>query len=385
MEQVLIPVIAVIIVIAIAAMAYLLYRKTRRRAAALAATLGLDDMKSGQSYEGETHGRKFFYEYYAGSKNNPSYFKIWIDCPGKGDFRIGRESAMDRLFKRLGITVEIQTGDRQFDRDYYINTDSAAFTRACFSSPERRQAVNELFKLNFKKIAHNGNRLEIKITPFTFTEGFDKTTIESAVTQLVAMERELPEDYYEPRVIGTPAWKFKRAVIYTVSITSIVAGFTGLVWGNASYAPLDAMAIFKDSLGHSVPAFVIFTVVSILFLKGRSSSHVDLLVNLCIAMIGIPLITYAGMVVANGYLDKTPANYHEVMAVNKRYTRSKDSTTYYVKLESWRENHAREEIKVNKHSYDKIHDGMTVMGITTRPGYLGYEWLVAYRIVTGDR
>ena len=177
MEQVLIPVIAVIIVIAIAAMAYLLYRKTRRRAAALAATLGLDDMKSGQSYEGETHGRKFFYEYYAGSKNNPSYFKIWIDCPGKGDFRIGRESAMDRLFKRLGITVEIQTGDRQFDRDYYINTDSAAFTRACFSSPERRQAVNELFKLNFKKIAHNGNRLEIKITPFTFTEGFDKTPL----------------------------------------------------------------------------------------------------------------------------------------------------------------------------------------------------------------
>lgn len=385
MDYALIPVITVIFFIGVGAMVYVLYRKTRGKVAALAASLGLDDIKSGQSYEAQAQGRTYFYKYYAGSKNNPSYFKIWTDCPCSGGFRIGKESVLDRFFKRLGIAVEIQTGDSLFDRDYYINTDSVAFTSACFNSPERRQAVNELFNLNFKKISLDGNRMEITITPFSLAKDFDKTTIESAVKQLMALGRDLPEDYYEPRVIGTPAWKFKRTVIYTVSITTIVAGIAGLIWGNASYTPLDAIEIIKDSLGYSVPALIIFTAVSITFLKGRSSSHVDLLINLCIAVIGFPLVTYSGMVIANGYLDNSPASYHEVMAVAKRYSRSKNSTTYYVKLKSWRENHAREEIKVNRHSYDNIHSGVTMLGITTHSGYLGYEWLEAYKFAAGDR
>ena len=162
-------------------------------------------------------------------------------------------------------------------------------------------------------------------------------------------------------------------------------GLAGLIWGNVSYPPLDAFLIFKDSLGYSVPAFVLFSAVSIIFLKGRSSSHVDLLINLCIAVFGIPMSTYSGMLVSNGYLDEAPASYHEVVAIDKYYTRSKNSTTYHVKLQSWRENHAVEKIKVNKHGYDQIYRGRTMIGITTRPGYLGYEWLVAYKLVTEER
>ena len=379
------PVIAAIVAISIGVMVYILYRKNRFRVTVLAASLGREAMKSGQSYEGEAHGKQFFYQYFAGSRNAPSYFKIWIDCPSRGDFRIGKESFIDRTFKQLGIAVEVQTGDSQFDQDYYLNTNSVAFTGACFSSPERRQAVNELFKLNFKKISHNGKTLEIKITPFTLAKGFDKAIIESAVSQLIALGRDLPEDYYEPRVIGTPAWKFRRAIIYTVSITSVVVGIAGLIWANASYPPLDAFLIFKDSLGHAVPAFIIFCAVSIVFLKGRSSSHVDLLINLGIALFGIPLASYSGMLVSNGYLDKAPASYHEVMAIDKYYTRSKNSTTYHVRLQSWRENHGSEKIKVNKYTYDQVHRNRTMMGITTRPGHLGYEWLVAYKLVTEDR
>lgn len=380
MEQILIPVIIIIFVIGVGALVYILNRKTRGRAAVLAASLGFDEIKSGQTYESQEDGRHFFYKYFAGSKNNPSYFKIWVTCPSGGSFQIGRESALDRLFKNLGITVEIQTGDKQFDRDYFINTDTVAFTSACFSSPERRQAVNELFKLNFKKISHNNNILEISITPFTFSEKFDKATVESAVKQLVVLGHDMPADYYERKVIGTPAWKFQRNIIYTVSITSAVVGVVAMFWGNVSYPPLDPFDIFKDSLGHALPALLVFIVLSVYLLKGRSSSHVDLLTNLCISLIGIPLLVYSGMVTGNGYLDEFPAAYHEVRATGKHYSKSKNSTTYYVLLESWRDSHVTEEIKVNKRSYDQIHSGITFMGITTRPGYLGYEWLVAYKI-----
>jgi len=374
------PVIIMVVVLGIGTVVMIIYRKNSSRAAALATSFGFNDLNSGQTYESQVDGTHFFYKYYAGSKNNPSYFKIWITCPSRGAFRIGRETALDRLFKNLGITVELQTGDSRFDRDYFINTDAVAFTSTCFSSSERRRAVNELFKLNFKKISHDGNILEIKITPFTFSENFDKATVEAAVKQLEALGRNMPEDYYERRVAGTPAWKLQRNIIYTVSITSVVLGVVALILGNVSYPPMDPFDIFKDSLKHSIPALLIFIALSVYMLKGRSSSHVDLLVNLCISLIGIPLLVYSGMVSGNGYLDKTPAVYHAVRTAGKRYSKSKNTTTYYVLLESWRDSHATEEINVNKRSYDQVHSGMTFMGITTRMGYLGYEWLVAYKI-----
>lgn len=325
-------------------------------------------------------GQKYFYKYFSGSKDNPSYFKIWIDCRSRGSFRIGKETGFDRFFKSLGIAVEIQTGDSQFDKDYYINTDTVAFTRACFNSPERRQIVNDLFNLKFKEILHDGNHLEIKISPFKFNEDFDKATLESAVERLSAFSKDLPEDYYEPKVIGTPAWKFKRGIIYTVSVISAVLGVAFLIWGNITYPPLDKLEMFKDSLNHSIPIFILFTVASIMFLKGRSSSHKDLLFSLGLALVGFPLIGYSGMLVANGYLDRAPASQHEVMVSGKHYTTSKNSHTYYLKLKSWRENRAHEQITVSRGVYDKATAGITIMRVTTRPGYLGYEWVVGYAV-----
>lgn len=380
MEQVFVPVLILILSLSTGLIIYGIYRKTRRRAVRFAASFGAEEIKSGISYEADVNGRKYYYKYFSGSRNDPSYFKIWIDCRSRGSFRVGRETGLDRFFKRLGIAVEIQTGDSQFDEGYYINTDTVEFTRACFNSPERRQVVNQLFNHKFKEILHDGKHLEIKISPFKFDENFDKTIIEFAVERLSAFSRDWPEDYYEPKVIGTPAWKFKRGIIYAISITSVVAGAGLLIWGNISYPPLDKLKIFKDSLNHSIPVFILFIVASIMFLKGRSSSHKDLLFSLGFAVVGFPLTGYSGTVVANGFLDRAPASQYEVMVRGKRYTTSKNSHTYYLDLKSWRENHTHEEITVRKSVYDKAAAGTTIIRVTTRPGYLGYEWVVGYAI-----
>ena len=380
MEQALIAFILLILLLAAGYFIYSLYRKSRRRVVTLAASLGLEDIKSGVTYEAEANGQKYFYKYFSGSKNNPSYFKVWIDCQSRGSFRVGKETGFDRFFKNLGIAVEIQTGDNQFDKDYYINTDTVAFTRACFSSPERRQVVNELFNLNFREIQHDGKHMEAKISPFKFNESFDKSSIESAVKHLVAFSRELPEDYYEPRVVGTPAWKFKRGLIYAVSITSLAAGAGFLIWGNISFPPLDKLDILKESLEQSIPAVILFIVASIMLLKGRSSSHKDFLFTLGFALVGFPMTGYSGTIVVNGFFDRAPVSRHETMVIGKRYTTSKNSHTYFLKLRSWRENRAHEELTVTKRVYDKAAAGDTIMKVTTRPGYLGYEWVAGYAL-----
>ena len=384
MRQTLIPFIPIIFVLATVMLVLVLYRKSRQGAARFATGLGSDELKSGHEYQAQAHGTKYYYVYFAGSKNTPPYFKIWIDCPSRGAFRIGRETALDRFFKQLGITVEIQTGDTQFDRDYFISTDAVAFTRACFSSADCRQRIRELSALGFNKIFHNGRILEAKITPLKFERGPDKTGVEAAVACLAALGRDLPEEFYEQKLVGMTAWKAQRRIIYTLSISAVVLGFIGLLWGKTSFPPFDEFLIFKDSLRYSIPALLVFAAISVYVLKGRSSSHIDVLANLGFGIIGFPLAFYSGMVTGNGYLDNSPASYHEARVAGKHSTRSKNSTYYYVSLVSWRAGHDREQIKINRHSYNEIQAGNATMGITTRPGRLGYEWLVSYKVVRDE-
>lgn len=110
-----------------------------------------------------------------------------------------------------------------------------------------------------------------------------------------------------------------------------------------------------------------------------------MLINLFIALIGIPITGYSGTVMCNGFLDHASASHHEVIVTGKYYTTSKHSKAYQLQLNSWRVNRYEEEISINKKIYDRAAAGVTRVSVTTRPGSLGYEWLVDYAIVIEDQ
>lgn len=356
------------------------FRKTRSLLKKLAADLGEEDLKSGMVYEGEKEGVKYYYQYFAGSKNSPSNFKLGLDCPSGGEFKIGRESRFDSFFKRLGITVEIQTGDNEFDREFFVQTNSVPFTRSYLMSPDKREAVKQLFALGYTQVNCDGRRIEARIAPFSQTIIKDKDFVESTLKELGQLTRDLPEEAVGYRAMGIPVWKFRRNLIYAVSIISVVAGAALLFLANRNWHPLDGGAMFLYSLHYIVPAFLVFIVVAVAFLKGRSSSHKDLLINLLIALIGFPISGYFGVMAANGYLDPAGSTDHEVIALHKHITRSKNSKHYHVTTGTWRDNRIEENIEVSYATYYNIKPGSTVLTITTKPGRLGFEWLVTCRV-----
>lgn len=382
MDSTLIITVGFVLVIVIGTFVFIIwhYRLQRKKAAQLAAELGTDSLESGKTYEGELNDRKYYYEYYAGSKNNPSYFKISLDCQSTGEFKIVKERRFDRLFKQLGIAVEIQTGDSYFDKTFYIQTDAVEYTRAYLDSAEHREAIKELFALDFNELFYDGERIVIKKSPFSFRDNPDKHFVEATVTELIRLIQHLPDDIYTPMTGRTRAWKQNRAIIYTISIVSTVGGF-GLFFGGLQYfTPLDEIDVFLFSLEYSIPAFVIFIFVAIRLLKGRSSSHKHLLFNFLIALVGFPMTGFGTAMVMNGYMDKAEASYYVVKVTGKRISKSRDSTSYYVSLKSWRERGTEEEIKVSHSTYNNVKSGVTRMTIGTKPGYLGFEWLDSYEI-----
>ena len=382
MENVLILIVAVpvVIIFLIAAYAIRQYRKKQRQLREFAVDLGEEDLKSGAVYEGESEGLEYYYQYYAGSKNSPSHFKLWIDCPSQGEFKIAKESRFDSIFKRLGIAMEIQTGDSEFDKEYYIQTDSVAFTRSYLLSPEKREAIKKLFALNYNHITHDGETFEARISPFTPPEFTGKGFLETTLKELQQLKKDMPEEAVEYHVMGTPVWKFKRNFIYTISIASTLIGVALFFWADRNYHPLDGLEMFFYSLDYITPAFIVFLVIAVVNLKGRSSSHKDLLINFFIALFGFPLSGYFGVMAINGYLDPFDSTDHEVLALHKRISQSKDSKNYYVTTKSWRENRSEEEIKVSSGFYQKVKVKSTILTIETKPGKLAFEWVVSYGI-----
>lgn len=368
------------IIIALSVFIYWNYRNQRKKQNRLAAELGYDRLEWGKTYSGRLQDREYFYEYYPGSKNRPSSFTISIDSENRGEFRVHKERKFDRLFKFLGITVEIQTGDRYFDENYYLETDSVAFSRTCFDSADAREAVNRLFSQGITRLSCNRENLQAVISPFRFGENIDREFVESVVTELIRLRDCIPRDFFEPVIAGTPAWKVKRNTVYAVSVASLAVGGLLLVIGLKFYRPLDGTVVFLFSLRYSIPVLVLFAVFAVIWLKGRSSSHRELAVNSLIALFGIPLAGVALVIVLNGYLDKSATSMHEMLVAGKKVTHSSKSTSYYIRVKSWRKGRQSEKIKVSKQLYRQVRTGKTVVSIETGPGYLQFEWLVSLKV-----
>jgi hypothetical protein len=351
----------------------------KQRLSQLASQLGSSALDSGTSYQGELDSHAYRYQYFAGSRNAPSYFRITIDQPSDGEFQITRENGIQRFFKHIGISSELQTGDRSFDRKYYIKTDVPAFCRQCLADARRRSALNRLFELGHTRVTHDGETLEAKIIPFKFDNLQGKEYIEETVRELASVASGLDQIRVRPGLDEGTAWKARRYFVYALSIGATTVGLVGYFWGNAVYTPLDTLDMFSSSLAYSIPALIVFLAITVVWLRGRSSSYYHVLTNLALGVFGIPAAALGIMMILNGYLDTNPVTEHRARIIGKDYTSSKNSKTYYATLRSWRPGRREEKIEVSHGVYRRIETGNQYLTVFTRPGRFGFEWVFGYR------
>ncbi len=372
---------AVLLVLgAVAAIIVLAYRWQKRTLKHLGDALGTAPVVPGRKYEAEIAGQPYRYQYVPGSRNSPPRFTVGVECVSPGAFKVKKEKGFDRLFKRLGIAEEIQTGDPIFDQDLYLDTESVAFTRSYFQDHHKREAMVGLFQQGFSRVVHDGKSIQATIQPFRPGDSREPDLIQHAVAALKTLASDLPEQYYEPRIAGAAAWKVKRVLIFAVLVASAAAAVASLATNFRFYAALDKLDAFLVSLRYSVPALVMFGILAVSWLKGRSSSHLEVTAALAGALLAFPAGGFGLLLFLNGYLDTSPTVQHRAEAVEKHYTRSKDSTTYHVVLRSWREGRSREEIIVSRSVYAATRPGASEITVGTRAGRLGFQWVESYRL-----
>ena len=363
--------------------AFLRTRRTQTRiAGVMPGSLGKPGIFSSQLSRGEYQGVPYHYEYFSGSKNSPPYFRISIESPARTELCFVKESPIDVFFKRFGIDREVQTGDTDFDRSFYILSEDPAFAAAATASPEARGAVRAVLSSGFTRLRLCGGTLEAKWEKFRFADKLGPVAVNAALDSLILFSRGLPP---EPRPAGgwTPG-RVRKTALYTASIGSCAAGLIFYTWGSVAYNPLDDWTLFLESLKFSVPFFILFIWFGALVLRGRSSSHRDLTTVFWTSVFGIPWLTLALMILANGAFDQQEPAEHTVAVTQKYVTRSKNSTTYHVKVRSWRESHFEEHLTVPSGAYPAIVPGQTQFRVVTKPGALNFEWIDTYQeVLTG--
>jgi len=353
-------------------------RKRRRVLDLLAQKVGA--VGSGRKFTAVHEGVPYRYEYFPGSGNSPSRFQVATDSPLEGSFKIGREKAFDRFSKNLGIAREIQTGDPDFDREFYISSSDEEFARGFFSDAQRRQAVRDVFRLGFTEIKLDKKGMEAVLTPFPLREDIDPSFLPAAAQLLIRLAQDPSVSYVPPAYIEDPSWKTRRIAAFAIPSLLLVAGTASWIWGGAEFTPLDPEDVFLDSLKYSLPGLGIFLWWAVRALVGRSTSHKELLVVLVLSLAGFLVAGGGAETLANGILDTSPHSGHEARVLQKYVTRSKNSTTYHVQVESWRSPTQPETISIRSSDYGRIQPGRTTVLAVTKPGRLGFEWLVAYEI-----
>lgn len=80
----------------------------------------------------------------------------------------------------------------------------------------------------------------------------------------------------------------------------------------------------------------------------------------------------------NGLLDVSPPVAHPTCVLRKYTTRSKNSTSYHLEIQSWRAGEPFIHLRVSSNLYNRASPGSPIT-LTTRAGYWHWEWIHSYQ------
>ncbi len=343
-----------------------------------------DDLKHGITYAGDLEGNPVFIQFHEkvdgryGHQGDdiPPSLRLWLPSIIDADFRITRENKGDKAAKKLGISQELQTGDEAFDQLAYIHTHSPSLMENFLFNPENRAIITHLFEQGFTRLSHNGKALEVESRPFSTGNFSQPTFIRSNLEKLLKLSRNLASTAPGREGGGLFVWKSFRLLMILLAWLILFAGLGLMFYSINVYMPLDSWDFFKTSFPFSLALTFFYLSLAFIVLKKRSSAHRDLGHIGLVSMLGFPPLVFGMALFANGQLDNSSVEEHNMPVLYKNIRHSKNSTTYIVTVKSWRPMHETESLQVEKETYQSLEPKRDRLKISTARGYLDYEWLI---------
>ena len=121
---------------------------------------------------GEKEHRGFRYGYRERSQKGRTV-ALFVAAPVAASWRFAlrREDAIDRLAKRVGLAVEMETGDADFDRSFYVDTYDPAVRRLLADGRVRDRVLDLQGRLaslggRLRRVFCEDGELQVEVTPY---------------------------------------------------------------------------------------------------------------------------------------------------------------------------------------------------------------------------
>lgn len=311
-------------------------------------------------------------EYRAKSKNNPASLTITADFTFPAPISFKTESKLDRFGKTIGLAGEVQTGDAAFDDAIYVDSPYPEYATRMLADSDNRRALRRCFAAvpNLAKMECRPDR-----TRFTISPADSKIPSPELAAELIAALPGLKQAVSRLEIRRNA---FRERIGPAVIIATAALGLLGIIAmaiGLAAFESLDS-AIFIPGLLGGLAATGVWTLLSFLVLRGRSGALLPFLLALTIGLFDFSMLGIGAVHIANGISATAPVETHRVPVTGKHISRGKNSTSYYLEIQPWREG-LDTSLHVSSSWYDAYEAGDSI-GIDSRMGGLGYELLLDY-------
>ena len=320
--------------------------------------------------------RRKTYEYevlaqrvYRSDKTKSVGLRIGVTAPTVYDFSFKPEKWRDWLSKRIGFSVEHQTGDVEFDKAVYILSNDARIHATLSQNAALRADILRVFRVVaphsavLKEVRCSGGRIWVH---YKLKTELNPAQIPVLAEQVVPALSRLAADLGHAKVMGAPRL-YDRFVLRAAIILAIS---TGLALNGAAHMArlffipipftVDNSTLILWSLycGAGLLALLVFAVA--LFLGRSARAHVVLLEVLLVGSLGAVLTSFVELRDLNMEWDQQPAVSYEVSTVSKRIsTGRRRSKNYYVTISGWPNKNTTSEIRVSSSLYHRTDRGQS--------------------------
>jgi hypothetical protein len=325
--------------------------------------------------EGRTaDGLPYHFHVYSRRRNSGSVLQLWVDTPNSFFFQINSETGIDRTAKQLGVSREIQTGDAEFDRRFYITAHDEEAVRLMLQDAEARAAMQVLSDAGFIEIYQRKKRLGARMV--YYVERHSDLNFDGAVAALyrIARSAEKVAPYAQHE---QPLGEFMSRSVHIFAAIFLICSVLVWIFGSSSYPVLDGKLLFRRSLGFCLTPLLVFLLTAFFALRERSTSHRELLLLFFVSLVSFPALFYGGCSILNGSYDNSQPQSHRQIVQRKWWSSGKHGRRYHIAVASWRQGHASEQFSLPYSSYQHLVPDQSAVVIVTRAGHLGFEWMVA--------
>lgn len=290
------------------------------------------------------------------------------------------ETGKDRFGKKMGLNLEVQTGDPDFDAAVYMECEDAPFITALLAAPGMKERIKELLA-DFTSIEFTGGTcLLTKVAQEDIA--YTQSGLTSAAAEIVALSDAVT-------ILGagrdlTPLTNTRRrteAVLTWVGGALLATGLFLVMLGLSNYEPLAPWEIFKRSL----PAGLLFGGASVYYaysrVRGSSTAYRTFGLSALYGGAGLFLYCWGAFMVINGATDYSAPAERQLIILTKESTGGNKNHNYSFGLAPSRSANPVYKFNVRRPEFDLLEEGDSCV-LATRKGFLGYEW-VAGKVCNG--